>query len=62
MTYEEAQELFYNNEEIQKQFDYWEIDRAFATIETLMSDLENIIKERAFTERVMDKGVMLCQK
>ena len=46
MTYEEAVDLFYNDEEIQNQFDYWEIDHAIAIVNTLISDIEKITEER----------------
>ena len=45
MTFEKAQELFYNNEKIQKQFDFWEIDRAIAIINTFIDDIEEIVKD-----------------
>lgn len=45
MTFEEAQELFYNNEKVREQFDFWEIDSAIATIQTFISDCETIKEE-----------------
>lgn len=45
MTFEEAKQLFYNNEKVQEQFDYWEIDRAIATINVFISDCEEIKEE-----------------
>ena len=45
MSFEEAIDLFYNNEEVQKQFDYWEIDNAIAKVQTFISDCEDIKEE-----------------
>jgi len=45
MTFEEAQELFYNNEEIREQFDYWKIDNAIALINIFIDDVEKIVSE-----------------
>lgn len=45
MTFERAKELFYKNAELQEQFDYWEIDRAIATINVFISDMEELTKE-----------------
>lgn len=46
MTFEEACELFYNDEEVQKQFDYWKIDNAIALVNIFIDDVEQIQKER----------------
>lgn len=46
MSFEEAKELFYSNEEIRNQFDYWEIDSAIATINIFINDVEEIMKEK----------------
>ena len=45
MTFEEAQELFYNNEKVREQFDYWKIDNAIALINTFIDDVEQIVAE-----------------
>lgn len=45
MTFEEAQELFYNNEKVREQFDYWEIDNAIAIVSTFINDCEKIKQE-----------------
>ena len=44
MTFEQAEELFYNNEKVREQFNYWDIDYAIATIRTFIDDCENIVK------------------
>ena len=46
MDYEQAKELFYNDEEIQKQFNFWDIDYALSKIDIFLSDMEDIMKER----------------
>ena len=51
MTYEEAVDLFYEDEEIQNKFDYWEIDHAIATIRTFIDDVEKIVEEREKEEQ-----------
>ena len=45
LTYDEAQDLFYNNERVQEQFDYWEVDHAFSVINTVMRDISDMVKE-----------------
>lgn len=46
MTFEEARDLFYNDEKIRKQFDYWDIDYAIAKVHTFINDVEEIVNER----------------
>ena len=44
MSFEEACELFYNNEEIQKNFDFWEIDYLLSQVNIFLSDIEHLQK------------------
>lgn len=45
MTFEEAVNLFYSDENIKNQFDYWDIDNIIANAQTFISDVENITEK-----------------
>lgn len=45
MTFEEAKDLFYGNEHVREQFNFWEIDNAIAIVNTFINDVEKIKEE-----------------
>lgn len=45
MTYDKACDLFYNNEKVQAQFDFWTIDNLLASYRVFIDTLEDVVKE-----------------
>lgn len=47
LTFEKARDYFYENmEELENEFDYWEIDNLISNIETFISDIQDIMEKR----------------
>ena len=56
LTFEKARDYFYENkEELKDDFDYWEIDNLISNIETFISDIEDIMKEKEDNSMTREK-------
>lgn len=63
MNYEQAKKYFYKNQqEMEQEFDFYEIDNLFSQIDTIISDIEDIKKRKRRKKRELKKALFYLLK